>query len=417
VTSVVTSLDRLASIVGERWLREAEPADAVAGVVPRLVVTPGDEAEVAALLRVASDAALAVTVRGGGTKLDWGAPPRRCDVVLSTRRLVRLVEHAAGDMVCVVQAGMPLETLQAQLAAAPGNRQRLMLDPPQGVAATIGGIVSCNAAGSRRVRYGTPRDLLIGARFVLGDGTVGHSGGKVVKNVAGYDVGRVLCGALGTLAVLTEAAFRLHPVPPGWRIVVLEDAPPARLAEAVEKLRRLGSAAAGIDVTWPQGLLVVRLEGSEAAVGAQAGEVAARSGGRVLDRIEAEMLGEQLRHRPWESAGAVAGIGVPRARLGALLEVCSDFAVDTVVRAGVGAAEARLPLTVDGPTVAAFRTAIAGIGGHLVLRRGGGALPAQVWPDGDPVAAWLAASLKRSLDPTGTLSPGREQAAPAASSA
>ena len=398
--------DSLAGICGDDALRAATDADRVGSHLPRLVVEPGTEAEVAAVLRACTEAGARLVARGSGSALDWGPPVTACHAVLSTRRLDRLLEHEPGDLVCVAQAGMSLGALRDRLAAAPGHRQALMLDPPGGDRCSLGGVVARNAAGSLRTGYGTPRDLLLGVRFVLADGTVGHAGGKVVKNVAGYDLGRLLTGSLGTLAVITAAAFRLHPVPAASATVVLEGASATRLGDACERLRSLDAVATVLDMHWPDSLLVVRVEGTAAGVAAQAAEVARAVGGRHLDAAEADDLRARLAPRPWDGDGAVAGIGIPRSRVAALLERLSDLAVAAVVRPGAAAAEARCLL--DAGVVSALRDAVERLGGHLVLRRGGADLRAAVSPPRlDLVAGDLAAAVKRHLDPAGTLSPGR----------
>jgi glycolate oxidase FAD binding subunit len=388
----------LADATGAAHVRAATKDDAVAGVLPWLVVSPGGEAEVAAVLRACTNAGVGVVTRGGGTALDWGTPPLRCDVVLSTERLIGVVDHAAADLVCVVRAGTRLADLQSTLGAA---GQRLAIDPPRPSTATIGGVLATDHAGGLRLRHGTPRDLLIGVRFVLSDGTVAASGGRVVKNVAGYDIGRMLCGTLGSLAVVVEAAFKLHPLPAATATVVLAGASPVRLAQAAATMCALSVPLAGLDLHWPDGLLVARLEGTREGVAAGA-ELGARTIGGDVTAAD-----EHLRMRPWEGDGVIAGIGFPLPGLRALLEACSDFAVESVVRAGTGSAEARMPA--DAAAVAGFRAAVERLGGHLSLRRGGSLLPGSAWGDGDPVAIDLAASIKRSLDPTRTLPAGRRQ--------
>jgi glycolate oxidase FAD binding subunit len=208
--------DVLAKACSEVWL--ARPDDAVAGVVPRFVARPADVAEAAATMRAAAALGLAAVPRGAGTRLGWGVPPARCDLVVDTLRLNRVLEHAAGDLVVRAQAGVGLDQLAAVLAEA---GQRLALDPPPAGgpatdgarAGTIGGVLATGAAGPLRLRYGTPRDLAIGITVVRADGTVASSGGKVVKNVAGYDLGKLFAGSYGTLGLIAEAAFRLHPLP------------------------------------------------------------------------------------------------------------------------------------------------------------------------------------------------------------
>ena len=185
-------------------IRAATSADAVAGVQPRLILEPTNERHAAAVLRLANDAGLAVIPRGGATKLGWGNPPTRADV------LDKIVEHAWADLTVSVEAGCAIQKLQTALAH---HGQRLALDPLWPVEATIGGVLSTNDSGSLRLRFGALRDLIIGVTLALPDGTLASSGGRVVKNVAGYDLPKLVTGALGNLAVITRAIFRLHPLP------------------------------------------------------------------------------------------------------------------------------------------------------------------------------------------------------------
>ena len=244
-------------------VREAGPDDEVAGVAPRFVARPASVADAAAVMRAAADEGLTVLPRGSGTRLAWGAPPARCDLVIDARGLNRVLEHAAGDLVVRVQAGVGLDQLAATLATA---GQRLALDPPAapspsssaGVrhspgaangAGTIGGLLATGVAGPLRLRYGTPRDLAIGITVVRADGTVASSGGKVVKNVAGYDLGKLYAGSYGTLGLIVEAAFRLHPKPAATAFVTLDaaDADGAQAAVAAAVQAPLAPVAAEID--------------------------------------------------------------------------------------------------------------------------------------------------------------------------
>jgi len=184
--------------------RPAEAGDAVAGVPPRYAASPASVAEAGAVMRVAAEQDLTVVARGSGSRLDWGAPPRSCDLVVDTLRLDQVVEHAAGDLVARVQAGVGLGPLGEVLASA---GQQLALDVTPGAngqdpagTATVGGTLATGMAGPRRLRYGTPRDLVIGITVVRADGTVASSGGKVVKNVAGYDLGKLFAGSYDTRA-------------------------------------------------------------------------------------------------------------------------------------------------------------------------------------------------------------------------
>jgi glycolate oxidase FAD binding subunit len=230
--------------------RAADASDAVAGVTPRYAASPASVAEASAVMRVAAEQALAVVPRGSGSRLDWGAAPRSCDLVVDTMRLDQMVEHSAGDLVARFQAGAGMRRLGERLAAA---GQQLALDAapdgdspagqePAGAgpagAGTIGGTLATGAAGPRRLRYGTPRDLVIGITVVRADGTVASSGGKVVKNVAGYDLGKLFAGSYGTLGLIVEAVFRLHPLPMAATYTSVDAAGPA-------EARRMVAAAAG----------------------------------------------------------------------------------------------------------------------------------------------------------------------------
>jgi glycolate oxidase FAD binding subunit len=283
-------------------VRAASPADSFdsfqGGPLPAFVAAPASPEEAGAVLAAASDLGLAVLPRGAGTRLGWGAPPRRCDLVLETRLLNRVLEHAAGDLVVRVQAGLPLQQLARVLAAA---GQRLALDPPptaavadcaasadgfadsdgsadraadgaadsdeiadadrgadgaadsdgsaDPVAGTVGGMLATGVAGPLRFRYGTPRDLVIGITVVLADGTVARSGGKVVKNVAGYDLGKLFAGSYGTLGLIADATFRVHPLPAARAFVTLDcpDAAAARAALSTAADSPLAPSAAEID--------------------------------------------------------------------------------------------------------------------------------------------------------------------------
>jgi len=191
-------------------LRGASAADAVSGVLPQFVAEPDDEKQLATALALANEEGIAVVPRGGATKLDWGNPPKKAELILSTARLNRIVEHVWADLTVTVEAGCTLQSLQKTLAQ---HGQRLAFDALWPARATIGGVLSTNDSGALRLRFGALRDLIIGVTIALPDGTLASSGGKVVKNVAGYDLPKLVTGAFGTLGVITRAIFRLHPLP------------------------------------------------------------------------------------------------------------------------------------------------------------------------------------------------------------
>ena len=196
---------------------ETLAAHAVDGVVPSAIAAPESVASLSATVKMASELGYAVIPRGGGTKMDFGHPPARADIVVSMARLNRIVAHEPADQTATVEAGITMAGLQAGL----GRRgQYLPLDPPHGDAGTLGGVLATNASGVLRTSFGTARDMVIGIRVVQADGTVVRSGGQVVKNVAGYDLNKMYIGSLGTLGILAEINLKLQPLPAAGRMVL-----------------------------------------------------------------------------------------------------------------------------------------------------------------------------------------------------
>lgn len=190
---------------------------AVDGALPQAIVKPDRVEAVSEIVRFASRHRLTIVPRGGGTKMDLGLPPERVDLVLSLERLNRVIEYAPADLTVTVQAGMRFADLQAHLGQ---QRQFLPLDPPYMDGCTLGGVLSTNASGALRWTYGAARDLVIGVRVVQADGTVVKAGGKVVKNVAGYDLNKMYIGSLGTLGILVEATLKLQPLPETGQAII-----------------------------------------------------------------------------------------------------------------------------------------------------------------------------------------------------
>src|SRR6476646_9869244 len=202
-------------LAGERRSGPVGPAD-LDGVTPRELVEPASAEEVAAVLASASRERRSVVMRGGGTKLGWGRKPSAIDVILSTRRLNEVVAHEHADLTATMQAGARLDEVNRVLAR---HGQWLPIESAFDEA-TIGGVVATNDSGPLRHRYGTPRDLLIGIRLALTDGRLIKAGGNVVKNVAGYDVGRLMSGSHGSLAAIVSATFKLSPLPGATQTLV-----------------------------------------------------------------------------------------------------------------------------------------------------------------------------------------------------
>jgi glycolate oxidase FAD binding subunit len=200
--------------------------------------------------------------------------PVRIGSDLLTDGLDRLLEHEAGDLTCTVEAGIRLSTLRAALAP---YGQRLSLDPPGDP--TVGACLAGNLSGPLRHRFGAPRDLVLGVTLVLADGTIANAGGKVVKNVAGYDLGKLVCGSHGTLALIARVSLRLHPLPAASRTLVVEthDA-----AAVVATIRRSQLQPSAVDVLHP-GRVAMLFEGGQAGVAEQLGRSLSLVGGAETD--------------------------------------------------------------------------------------------------------------------------------------
>ncbi len=381
--------------------RPGQQSDAVAGVVPAQVVQPASAQEVAEVLRAAGGRRDTVVPVGAGTKTGWAAPPRSCDVALSTLGLDRVVEHAAGDLVVVAEAGVRLPDLQAQLA---GAGQMLALDPPE-EGATLGGIVSANASGPRRARYGTVRDLLIGITVVLADGTTAKAGGKVVKNVAGYDLGKLYTGAHGSLGVVVQTVWRLHPLPPATGAVVLPVADATAAGRLAQQVARSVLTPSAVELTWRggSGELVVLFESIPESVDAQSqAALELLGGGERRDELP-----EGFGQRPGGPDDLVLRLAYEPAALPAVLGALPASAVATA-SATVGVAYAALPAQEGVAALAGLRAAIAPYDGSAVVL----SAPPPVRDGLDhwgpvPDSFALMERVKDRFDPERLLSPGR----------
>jgi glycolate oxidase FAD binding subunit len=420
-------------------VREADPAaDAVAGVLPSFVASPASTEEASALLRAAAEYGLTVVPRGAGTGLGWGMPPSGCDLVIDMRRMDQVIEHAAGDLVARVQAGATMGYLASVLASA---GQQLAVDAPAD--ATVGGVVATGTAGPRRFRYGAPRDLLIGITVVRADGVIAHSGGKVVKNVAGYDLGKLFSGSQGTLGLITEATFRLHPLPAAaaW---VTGDFGPSDLAGAAAAVASAAGSAlvpSAVELLWTggpgaaPGPLVLRvgvlLEGTPAGVrerARQMAELLTAAGGTPIVALS------ETPFRWWEQVpesgalGTVVRVTFWVRQLAGVLDALAAAGASTGIRpavsgaAGAGVLYARLDPAAADDTAAAFVTALrdrlagvfAGAADGSGLVRGGiavvaapAAVLAAAGPDGPVPGLDLMQAVKDQFDPGHRMFPGR----------
>jgi glycolate oxidase FAD binding subunit len=369
------------------------------------VVEPENEEEVSAALRCADRDKVAVIPRGGGTKLEWGNPPalggKPSGLILSTARLHRIVEHAWGDLTVTVEAGCPFAYLQRTLA---GHGQRLAVDPLWPDRATIGGILSTSDSGAWRLAYGGLRDLIIGLTLVLADGTIARSGGKVVKNVAGYDLPKLATGALGTLGVITQAIFRLHPLPRKTRTLTLETRGVAEAQALLLAIQDTNLAHTALQVRFQAGRapeMDVLLEGTEAGINEQVARIRALAdGARITEaRDEVWRVRETIAERD-----AVAKFSVLRSKIAdaiSAIEHAGDRDWRAVVQAtGIGWLSAKGDLR-------QLRVQIEDEGGTLmIMRQHPGSPPMEAW--GDPGDALpLMRAIKQRFDPNGTLNSGR----------
>ncbi len=417
------SLDMLTEAAG--MARAAGSADAVAGSPARFVAAPRRADQLGALLERCTAEGLTAVPRGDGTKIDWGRPPSTVDVIVDTARMAGIREHSAGDLVVTVGAGTPLRALQATLERA---GQRLALDPAS-AEATVGGMLATNEAGPLAHTYGAPRDLLIGIQFVRADGTVARSGGKVVKNVAGYDLGKLLCGSYGTLGVIIEATFRLHPLPISRVFLLRSVYTPAEVDELVGELLDSRLAPTAIEVDLPpsverpvprqrdgtgpngSGTLAVLFEGSALGARARAHAAAEMIGGLICPQEQAPAWWGRY---PFGPGDIGLRLSVPVADLPAAIYALSDAAGAPVpVRgaAGIGVVHAALPGDLPPARVAGILEAVR----RVLLARGGACevltapepLRAQLDLWGTVPGLNLMHRVKERFDPQRLLSPGR----------
>ncbi len=417
------SLGDLQGIVGEANAREAQDTDAIEGVRPSFVTEPGTVEELSALLKLANDGGLAVSPRGGGTSMSLGNPPREADLVVSTVRMNEVIEHVPGDQVVRAGAGLKLHDLQEKLA---GSNQMLAVDPPEREAgATVGGIVAANSSGPRRYRYGTLRDLIIGVTVVLPDGTIAKAGGKVVKNVAGYDLGKLFTGSLGTLGVIASANFRLHPLPESARTVAVELPDAAAAGQATQAIMHSQLVPSAVELHWGEGakLLTVLVEGIPPAVEAQAETAQFLLKGfgetRTLSDEEAGNLGPlSPPGGPDASDNVTLKVSFPPAELTGVLDstvgACSRKGLDAprvTGQAATGVAYVGLSGGDEDGRVAVteeLREIWVRRGGSVVVREAPVSFKkrVEVWgPMGTRLE--LTRRLKEKFDPRGIMNPGR----------
>ncbi len=423
------------------WLQERLGADgvcddpgfcrsyAIDGAVPAAVTWPDEARGVGDVLRWATAQGLAVVPWGGGTQQRALPAPPRYDLALSTARLRRVLEYEPAELVVTVEAGITLAELAAILASA-GQFWPISLPDPE--RATVGGAIATNAAGPERLRYGAARDLVLGVTVALADGSLVRGGGKVVKNVAGYDLTRLFTGSWGTLGVITSASLRLYPIPPIRQTLVVRcDSWTIAQAAAL----KLYSSPLG-----PHGLTVapaaesekgrssslnlfVRFGGPPATVARQLADARALVqdvGAQPMETLDGQTdaaCWEALVRAAHRAPGVHLRASVLPSQVAAAAQVLSATAeakgwpgyVMAHVGAGtVWAAWEALPGPALASAVASARAQIAALGGWLVLQRAAPQEPPlDYWGPTTPGAHPLMRKIKAVLDPTGTLNPGR----------
>jgi glycolate oxidase FAD binding subunit len=392
----------------------------VDGVMPSTVMRPEDPQDAARGLRSCADAGAAVIVIGGGTQLRLGSAPRRYDVAFLTERLDALLEYEPADMTCRVQAGMTLGALQRELGA---HRQWLPVDPPHPERATLGGIVAANSNGPGRARYGGVRDWVIGIAVAYPSGKVARAGGKVVKNVAGYDLMKLHTGALGTLGVIAEVNLKVQAVPEASVDVAAQfDRPGDALRVGQELARRyLQPALMAIlspasiqrfgweaDLRWT---LAMRAQGYRKEVDAavkEASTLALAHGGGLAATEGPVAFWEDVRDfpAPDDPSAVVLSASGPLTRLGKVLEAIPPEA-GVIADPAAGLAHVWTS-PASAPSLLERLRQVIGEDGQVIVA----AAPPDVkraldvWgppPPGFP----LMRALKQALDPRATLNPGR----------
>ncbi len=406
MASAASPADVFARALGaDRVDTDLAPRFEVDGVRPACVLKPRSQEEVARALQTATETGLAVIPFGRGTMRSMGNIPSKYDAALDLTLLRRVVEYAPEDLTATVEAGLSLADLNALLAE---RGQCLPFDPPDAEGATIGGIVAANATGPLRHAYDAPRDRLIGVTVALPDGRLAKAGGRVVKNVAGYDLCKLYCGSMGTLGVIVSLTFKLAPLPraeatwgapfssPALALAAGFGALERRLAlRALEIVSPAAASAAGLASAW---WLLARCAGGAAAVGRSLRELGQITAGDVLDGTSLwDRLATIARDKP-----VIVRVST---RATDLVQALSPLSEGAMVTATLAHGVARVGLDADD---VALRRHVERLGGAWVLERA----PLEVKRALDvwgplPAAFEIMRRLKREFDPFGTLSPGR----------
>jgi glycolate oxidase FAD binding subunit len=340
-------------------------------------------------------------IEGAGTKLAWAAPASEPEVRISTAGLSELREHNAGDLTAVIEAGVPLAAARARFAEA---RQMLALDPPLGPgdAATVGGVVATGDSGPLRHRHGTSRDLVVGITVALADGTLARAGGKVIKNVAGYDLAKLFAGSFGTLGAIVEVCVRLHPLPAATITVRAAGTEPEQVAAAARALAHEQVELQCLDVRWGdgEGAVLARAAGGAPRAAAERAAGVLRDAGLDADLMEddAALWAAQREGQRGELVVRVSGV---QSQLGEVLAAAGALGGEVVGRAALGLSWVRLPA--EAAAVEELRRRLAP--SPCVVLDAPDAVREAVDPWGpmDGALAGLMGRVKARFDPAGSL--------------
>ena len=346
-----------------------------------------------------------VRIIGAGSKGGWIDPPD-ADVEITTKALDQILEHNEGDLTAVLQAGVPLARAQRQFA---GAGQMLALDPFLGEAheATIGGIVASGDSGPLRHRYGGARDLIVGMTVALSDGTIARSGGKVIKNVAGYDLGKLFCGSFGTLGLILSVNVRLHPLPAATATAHGVSANPGTLAAAAQTLAAAPLELEALDVVWRggRGGLLAQSGGAEAAKRTSA--VARLMREASLDKVESAAedadLWARQRARQRSSEQAIVRVVARPTTLAHVLRAADAYSATVVGRAALGLSF----VAIDPDAVGSFVDHLPAGAFHTLLDAPGSRSEIDRWGTAPPNGTLeLMRRVKARFDPSRTCNPG-----------
>lgn len=424
---LLTLLPTQQVVVYEAWPQTWQTAiqSACRGDVQNLpIAVPYSVDELAAMMAMAHANRWQVLVMGQGTKIDWGALARQVDLVISTSGLTKLRDHAAADMTVTAEAGMPFAQLQSVLGM---QQQWLPIDPVFAQQATLGGILSTRDTGALRHRYGGVRDLCLGLTFVRSDGKVAKAGGRVVKNVAGYDLMKLFTGSFGTLGIVTEVTFRTYPLPEASATVLLRG-PMAAIAAFAQQLLQSSltpvAADLAIDSAQADAILGIRFQTIPESIAAQIQHIKAWAQSTPLSveelssssEVQWWQQGQALAESTAESEAVFCQVGIlPASSVSVVSEIRQSALTHAMqlqghlhIASGIG------KLRLSGP-VSEYKTVLTEL--RLQCERAGGYLTVLTAPhslkqtfdlwgySGNALAAMR--TLKKRFDPEGCLNTGR----------